>query len=177
MGTVTSTTRRRFLVATIAASGAAASGLNLALISNASAWAEATDDASSDTAISLARLARLYYPHDNVADEVYLQTVDSILSAAASDPQLQEFLDDAYAALDAAGDQPFATLDPASQLAAMTKLQNEPFFTAIKVQLLLRFYVNRDVWKAINYPGSSVEHGGYVDRGFNDIDWLPEDGR
>ena len=51
MGTVTSTTRRRFLVATIAASGAAASGLNLALISSATAWAEATDDASSDTAI------------------------------------------------------------------------------------------------------------------------------
>jgi len=30
------------------------------------------------------------------------------------------------------------------------------------------------VWKHIDYPGSSKEYGGYINRGFNDIDWLPE---
>ena len=171
------TTRRRFIVAAIAASGAFASGLNLALLRNASAWADATDDGGAASAKSLARMVRLYYPHDNVADDVYVQTVDSILSAAASDPQLQQLIDVAYAALDSAGDHRFAELDVESQLAAMTKVQNEAFFTAIKFQVLARFYAHPEVWRAINYPGSSVEHGGYVDRGFDDIDWLPGGGR
>jgi hypothetical protein len=57
----------------------------------------------------------------------------------------------------------------------MTKLQDEGFFTAIKFQVLGRFYAHPKVWQAINYPGSSVEHGGYVERGFNEIDWLGED--
>lgn len=28
------------------------------------------------------------------------------------------------------------------------------------------------IWAAIGYQGSSVEYGGYLDRGFNDISWL-----
>ena len=169
------TTRRRFIVAAIAASGAVASGLNLALLRNASAWADATDDGGAESAKSLARMVRLYYPHDNVADEVYTQTADSILSAAASDPQLQQLLDTASAALDRVSDHRFAKMDAESQLAAMTSVQGEAFFTAIKFQVLGRFYANPEVWKALNYPGSSVEYGGYVERGFNDIDWLPEE--
>lgn len=166
------TTRRRFLVAAIAGSGALVCGFDFTLLRTASAWAEAPAD---DSAKILARMARLYYPHDDVADAVYVQTVDGILSAAASDPQLQELLDGAYVALDRAGDHRFIELDANSQLAAMTKVQDEVFFTAIKFQVLARFYANSEVWKVINYPGSSVEYGGYVDRGFNDIDWLPEE--
>jgi hypothetical protein len=165
------TTRRRFLVAVIAGSGAMACGLNLALIRSAAAWAEAP---AADT---LALMVRLYYPHDNVADEVYAQTVDSILSAAATDPQLQSLLEAASTALDGTDGQLFSDLDADSQLTAMTRVQDEAFFTAIKFQVLARFYANPEVHKAINYPGSSVEHGGYVDRGFNDINWLPEDGQ
>ncbi|NQV85890.1 MAG: hypothetical protein HQ492_02310 [Woeseiaceae bacterium] len=171
------TSRRRFLIATIAASGAIASGLNLALIRDASAWADAVDDDGAIGAKILARMVRLYYPHDNVAGEVYAQTVNSILSAAATDSTLRNLLDAAFTALDGAGDIDFTELDAESQLAAMTQVQDEPFFTAVKFQVLARFYAHPEVWKAINYPGSSVEFGGYVDRGFNDIDWLPGDGR
>jgi hypothetical protein len=170
------TTRRRFLIAAIAGTGAMACGLNSTLIRNAAAWAQAPANGSPETAKILAHMVRLYYPHDNVADEVYAQTVDSILSAAAADTQLQELLDAASAALDGAGNHRFEELDEKAQLAAMTSVQDEAFFTAIKFQVLGRFYASPEVWKAINYPGSSVEYGGYVDRGFNDIDWLPEGG-
>ena len=169
-----SATRRRFLIAVIAASGAAASALNLTLIRDASAWAEAAAGTDPQSTDFLARLARLYYPHDYVADDVYRQTADSILSAASSDEQLKGLLNLAAAELDVAANQPFVELDPASQLAVMKKLQGEAFFTAIQFQIIPRFYAHPEVWKAINYPGSSVEHGGYVERGFDDIDWLPE---
>ena len=31
-------------------------------------------------------------------------------------------------------------------------------------------------WKKLGYEGSSAEHGGYLHRGFDDIDWLPKQG-
>lgn len=170
-------TRRRFLIAAIAGSGVTASALNLALIRDASAWADAVDDDGAVGARILTRMVHLYYPHDNVAGEVYAQTVNSILSAAAMDSTLQNLLDAAFTALEGAGDLRFTELDAESQLAAMTSVQDEPFFTAIKFQVLARFYAHPEVWKAINYPGSSVEFGGYVDRGFDDIDWLPGEGQ
>jgi hypothetical protein len=29
------------------------------------------------------------------------------------------------------------------------------------------------VYRFFGFEGSSVEHGGYIDRGFDDIGWLP----
>ena len=33
-------------------------------------------------------------------------------------------------------------------------------------------YNNPEVWPKFGYEGSSAEHGGYINRGFSDIDWL-----
>jgi hypothetical protein len=30
------------------------------------------------------------------------------------------------------------------------------------------------VWDAVGYEGPSVHKGGYVNRGFDDLDWLPD---
>ena len=32
----------------------------------------------------------------------------------------------------------------------------------------------KEVWPKFGYEGSSAEHGGYIKRGFADIDWLPK---
>ena len=39
-----------------------------------------------------------------------------------------------------------------------------------------RLFNHPRLWELLDYPGSSVEYGGYVDRGFDDIDWLPDQG-
>jgi hypothetical protein len=54
------------------------------------------------------------------------------------------------------------------------ELQTEPFFGAILNQTIDVLYRNRDVWKLLGYEGSSIEYGGYLNRGFNDVDWLSE---
>ena len=162
------TTRRRFIVATVSA------GLSLSLIRISSAWAQATPGQSPQLASTLGRMARLLYPHATVPDSIYAGVVDSIMTMAAEDPQMSATLDLAASQLDQARGTDFFQLDEASQLAVMTKLQQQPFFEAIRFQVLARFYSNPEVWKVINYPGPSVQLGGYVDRGFNDIDWLPE---
>ncbi|WP_167646440.1 hypothetical protein [Mameliella alba] len=33
---------------------------------------------------------------------------------------------------------------------------------------------NKEIWPLFGYEGSSVEHGGYFDRGFSDITFVPK---
>jgi len=35
-------------------------------------------------------------------------------------------------------------------------------------------YTDRKVWSELGYEGPSFKFGGYLERGFNDIDWLSE---
>lgn len=158
--------RRRFLVATIAYSGLISAGAGAALFRASSAWAQ-SPAANSE----LVRLARLLYPHDGVADDVYIEIIDGISSDSANGP----LLDSAMDALSAAQPGDWFDLDTDEQVAAMKSVEKESFFEAIRAGVRDRFYTHPKVWEHIGYPGSSVEFGGYVDRGFDDIDWLPEE--
>ncbi len=169
------TTRRRFLVAAIACSGSLASGFGLSMIRTSSAWAQATPDQTRGLARTLGRMARLQYPHDAIADDVYAEVVDGILSAAANDAAMTGALDAAVSALNAVQSADWFDLKEELQIAAMTKVQDEGFFAAIQGQVMGHFYSHPKVREFIKYPGSSVEFGGYVNRGFDDIDWLPEE--
>lgn len=35
-------------------------------------------------------------------------------------------------------------------------------------------YSDREVWTVLGCEGESSDKGGYVDRGFDDLDWLPD---
>ncbi len=165
------TSRRRFLVATIAYSGLISTGMGAALLRASTAWAQS----GNGNADELTRIARLLYPHDGIADAVYVEVIDSILSDSVNDVSLKEILNQAVTALNAAQNGNWFEIGADDQIKAMRVVQNEPFFAAIQGGVRVRFYNHPKVWEHIGYPGSSVEFGGYADRGFDDIDWLPED--
>ena len=165
------TTRRRFLVAAITYSGLISTGMGAALLRAGSAWAESADGNAGE----LTRMARLLFPHDGIADDVYAEVIDSILTDSANDTAMLDLLSEAVAALNAAQKGDWFEAGADAQVAAMQAVEGEAFFAAILGNVQARFYHHPKVWKLINYPGSSVEFGGYVDRGFDDIDWLPED--
>ena len=48
----------------------------------------------------------------------------------------------------------------------MSSLSERPFFGAIRSRVPGRMYTHPKVREVIRYPGSSVEYGGYRDRGF-----------
>lgn len=158
--------RRRFVLTALAAS--AATTLSPLLLSRGRTWAETHNPSA------LIRLAQALLPHAGLADEVYAEVMDSVLSALAASPTTATLLDAAEAALD--GQQRGAWIDAADdvQIAAIGNIQGEPFFAAILATLRGTFYYHPKVWEHIDYPGSSKEHGGYLNRGFNDIAWLPE---
>ena len=162
------TSRRRFLVSALAVSSLATGVLAPSLLRESAAWAKDPDKL-------LARLARLLFPHAALPDSVYDDVVARALAITADNPAARSLLLAAEQALDAqvaGGD--WYEADEAAQLAAMEAVHDEAFFPAASNLFMFTLYTHEECWKAIGYPGSSREYGGYLERGFDDIDWLPE---
>lgn len=160
------TTRRRFLVATIAFSGATAGTIGPAALRFGSAWAQSGDPTTFDV---LVRLARLLLPHEGLADEVYAAVLDDALAAAADDEShtaVATLLND-HQSVD------FLAIDEDAQLEAMRAIENETSFADILGAVKTGMYNNPSVWTVINYEGPSYQNGGYLNRGAGNIDWLP----
>ena len=43
----------------------------------------------------------------------------------------------------------------------------------LRSDLVVSLYNQPEIWPKFGYEGSSAEHGGYLARGFDDINWLP----
>jgi len=168
------TTRRNFLVAALTFSGLASSSLGISFLRSSAAWA-ADSDAPENLA-AMGRLAQLLFPHEGLAAEVYAEVVGEVLAMTAANPATDGLLNIAEGALDSALGKTWSTATEAEQLSALTALQSEAFIVGLREMVRFRLYDNAGLWEHINYPGSSIEHGGYVNRGFDDIDWLPEEG-
>ncbi|NJM30933.1 MAG: hypothetical protein HC855_13295 [Rhizobiales bacterium] len=50
--------------------------------------------------------------------------------------------------------------------------QMPDFFGAVRGSLVTGIYNNQELWPQFGYQGESASQGGYIERGFNDIDWL-----
>ena len=164
--------RRRFLVAAIALFGAGTvgpSGLRLGR-----AWAQSSAQLDASTKNAMVRMARLLFPHDAIADEVYADALDAALTATAADASFAQTLRQAESVLDRQGATAFAELDEAAQLAALRAVEREAFFSAIQFAVRSRFYNHPTVWEHLGYGGPSFAQGGYLNRGAGEVDWLTE---
>ncbi|MBI3798508.1 MAG: hypothetical protein HY268_16290 [Deltaproteobacteria bacterium] len=57
----------------------------------------------------------------------------------------------------------------------MKSMETTPFFQTVRGAMVTDFYNQPVVWKQFGYEGSSWQLGGYLNRGFNDISWLPKE--
>lgn len=129
---------------------------------------------------TLLLLARDIFPHDHIEDRYYLQALAPLEAQAATDNQLKRLLTDGVAALDRLArqrfEQAYTELERESdRLGLLYVIEHGDFFQKIKGHLVTGFYDNKEVWPLFGYEGSSWEKGGYVNRGFDDIDWLEND--
>ena len=67
----------------------------------------------------------------------------------------------------------FADADDATALALLRDIEGAEFFRFVRGVTVVTLYNDHEVWDLLGYEGSSYEKGGYVDRGFDDLDWLP----
>jgi hypothetical protein len=121
---------------------------------------------------TLRRVSFLLFPFPELGTGPYDRIVTGISSAAASDANLLQMIGDSVRALDTGRDAGFLALDESTQVEVLTQIEIHPFFTFMYQKTRDDLFNNPAVWAHIGYEGSSMEFGGYVNRGLNDIDWL-----
>lgn len=123
-----------------------------------------------------AALLRVAFPHARLTPDFYRSVAELYVKEIAAKPAAIAEHDRGLALLDGNYMAPFASLPPVIQKGLVEKIDQEPFFKAILWSGAELVYRDQAVWKMVGYEGSSLEYGGYHDRGFNDIDWLPKPG-
>ena len=118
-------------------------------------------------------MARHLFPHDALGDQYYAVAVEALDEQAAEDPDLAAQLVQGVAGLDQAMGIPFTRLSAGNQLKVIESVEGTPFFDTVRAATLGALYTNDVVQRNFGFEGSSVEYGGYINRGFNDIGWLP----
>ena len=168
------TTRRGFLRASGRLSGTlwlASTGITA--LAPSSAWSLELMALSSDEGRVLQQLSRHIFPHDTLDDAVYALVVKDLDSAALGDTAMKRLLQDGVAALHASASGDWLAGSSAAQLASVTAIAGNPFFDAVRSTAVVSLYNNELAFAHFGYPGGSFEHGGYLHRGFDDLDWLP----
>ena len=137
------------------------------------AWALELTALDEHSAKTLLAMTRGIYPHDTLADQYYAGVVAALDGEAAGNADLAASLKAGVADLDAAMGVPFADLSEGNQLEVLVARQDSPFFQKVRGTTVVALYNNPLVWRHFGYEGASFEFGGYLDRGFNDLNWLP----
>ena len=127
-----------------------------------------------DAAARLVRVLKVAFPHRAFPDGPYERTAEHIIVTASANPFQTAQLGQGLIALDTLRGKPFAELDSAEALSLLEQVQDTPFFQLVRSTTVVFMYSDRDVWQVLGYEGESSDKGGYVDRGFNDLDWLPD---
>ena len=59
-------------------------------------------------------------------------------------------------------------------MAALSPVMKDVVAAADKGVAVVGIYDDHEVWERLGYEGASFDQGGYLHRGFDDLDWLPD---
>ncbi len=160
--------------------GAAAIGAVSGLgFSSLRAIADDTPDDAPDEItknIELATLAQYAYfivPLLEPSHIRYRQLAQKVADMTRQVPALTAMKNSGIAALSATEKGPWSKQSSVDRQDTVKLLAGTPFFNFLHwsaAEIVLR---EPKLWEQLGYEGSSIEHGGYLNRGFDDIDWLP----
>jgi len=121
----------------------------------------------------LVAVSRALYPHPGLPDAPYDRVVATIAEQAAAEPELADALREGIDGL-----SPWILYHSAAGAAGLEarlrEIQGTAFFTALRPLVAFHLYDDDQVRAHLGYPGASYDQGGYVHRGFDDLDWLPD---
>jgi len=167
--------RRDFL-----AKGSAAAFLTIsatAVICPTEGWGLALKGLKPETMRTLIHMARDIYPHDKLGDRIYALALKGLDASAAKDGTIRDMLELGVKNLNGASElahkSSFTKLGwEDERLKLLRQIETSPFFQKVRSTLVTGIYNNHEVWAKLGYEGASAEKGGYIKRGFDDVDWL-----
>ena len=169
-------TRRRFLKTgsgVLMGTLVAGSGV-LASLAPSRTWALSLSALNDSEGSKVLKVARAIFPHDTLDDAVYALVVKDLDAAAAKDAGVASLLRDGLNALDDSANGDWASLDYLARENLVIKMAGTDFFEKVRGTSVVSLYNNEMAWVHFGYEGASYEMGGYFDRGFQDLDWLPD---
>lgn len=169
-------TRRELLASGIGAGAALVVGSGF-IASSTEAWALETKALSPHAMATILQASRDTYPHDRLADKYYAVAIKAHDDKAAEDDEFRQMMEDGVKTLDtmAAGQGNGSYLGTGweiDRVAMLRQIEASPFFQTVRGGLVVGLYNQKEVWPHFGYEGESYTKGGYIDRGFDDIDWL-----
>lgn len=117
----------------------------------------------------LASVSYDLFPYPEIPAALYVRVGEHLLQSG--NPAIAEGVAQLR---EATGNVPWKELDESLRISILTMLEETPFFAAVRAGSLEVLYRSEEVFAMVGYGGSAIEHGGYINRGFDEIDWLPE---
>ncbi|MDI9847812.1 gluconate 2-dehydrogenase subunit 3 family protein [Rhodoblastus sp. 17X3] len=171
-----SLSRRIFLRRSSGVTLAAAISVTMggALLNAEESWALEVKGLRPETLKTLILLSRDIYPHDRIADRYYAIAAKPFDQKAAADPAQKEMFEKGVAELNAlAGPGGYVAVPwEADRVALLNKISSTAMFEAVRSALVVSLYNQKEIWPLFGYEGESYSKGGYIHRGFDDLDWL-----
>lgn len=164
-------TRRQLISRSFAATTGMIIGVGFIAAPDA-AWAYEAITLKPGTMATLVKMARDIYPHDRIADEFYVIAVKGYDTAEAA-PGIEAGIAALNAAAQGAGHADYLSIGwEDDRVALLRAMEGSAFFQQIRGGLVTGLYNQKAVWPVFGYEGESFSQGGYLHRGFDDINWL-----
>ena len=164
-------TRRELLSRSVAVGASFVVGTSY-LASADAAWALETAALKPESMATLIQMARDIYPHDHVGDFFYAVAVKGYDTTEAA-PDVELGIAALNAAAQGKGHADYLSVGwERDRVDILRGMEDSPFFQRIRGGLVTGLYNQKEVWPLFGYEGESFSKGGYIDRGFDDINWL-----
>jgi hypothetical protein len=123
---------------------------------------------------TLTRVVRVAFPHPQLPEGPYERMTEKIVAEAENSTWFRMALTQGLLTLDSLSEKPFVDLSDEAALNVLKRIADLEFFGFVRRTTVLHFYDDPEVWEALGYEGESFSKGGYLHRGFDDLDWLPD---
>ena len=150
--------------------------VNLALVSLCGHVGAGETDALwlNDDKRELSEVIYQLFPHPRLDKGVYEQVTQQVSEKVAQSAELTVMMKNAMESVTADTGENGTALPDREKEELLEKIQHTPFFKFVLNEAPSGIYRHPLTWELLGFEGSSLEFGGYINRGFNDIDWLPE---
>ena len=144
----------------------------IAIMAPSKAWALELQTLTAHQGEVLLKLTRHIFPHDTLEDAVYALVVKD-LDAASAEPSIYSMFSDGIEHLDDRAGGNWLALDDEMQLMHVRAIAGTDLFKQVHSTAVVSLHNSQMAFRHFGY-GGEMGDAGYLQRGFNDLTWLPD---
>ncbi|HQU04759.1 MAG TPA: hypothetical protein PLT25_08575 [Acidocella sp.] len=142
-------------------------------VSDGPDWTNILNLFNPEQATLLVATVQTLYPHRGVAPTVYRRVVVNFDKLASQTPSAARLSLAFCDKLSAASPVSFTELAETYRISALKTIETTPEFIFVQRMSVRYLYDDLEIWASFGYEGASYHLGGYIKRGFDDLNWLP----